>query len=287
MKTRAGFAMTTVVLALAATPVVSQTATSIEVPGALHTRPNGINSSGEISGVYVDADNNIHGFLLDRNGFTTIDVPGAVQTNALKINAQGDIVGFYVTPVGQARSFLWRQGTFYDVLPDAVLTIGSGINARGQIVGQYNDTPGMPQHGFLLSGGQLTVIDYPDAIRSTAFDINDRGDLLGAYVGANGSRLFLLSRGVFTTIDVPGTLGTLGTGPAGSLAGINAKGEIVGASQASGKIRGFLRDTDGSFTTIDFPDTMFVRATAINPQGDIVGYYRDLSGRDHGFLLRR
>jgi uncharacterized membrane protein len=88
---------------------------------------------------------------------------------------------------------------------------------------------GIPQHGFLLSRGILTEIDHPDAVRTTAFDINERGDILGAYAGAAGTRLYVLSSGVFTTIEVPGTLGTLGPGPAGSFAGINAKGEIVGA----------------------------------------------------------
>ena len=52
-----------------------------------------------------------------------------------------------------------------------------------------------------------------------------------------------------------------------------------------GKIRNFVWDSDG-FRTIDFADTIFTRATAINPQGDIVGFYRDLAGRDHRFLLQ-
>jgi hypothetical protein len=286
MGPNARIAIAAAVLSLTATSAVSQTVTPIDFPGAMDTRPLGINASGEIVGQYADATG-IHGFLLDRKGFSSIDVPGAVQTTAFRINPQGDIVGFYVPPTGLPRSFLWTQGTFYDVLPEAVLSAAHGVNARGQIVGQYNDTPGIPQHGFLLSRGILTVIDHPDAVRTTAFDINERGDILGAYAGAAGTRLYVLSSGVFTTIEVPGTLGTLGPGPAGSFAGINAKGEIVGAYQADGKIRGFVRDTSGFFTTIDFVDTMFVRATGINPQGDIVGYYRDLAGRDHGFLLRR
>jgi hypothetical protein len=287
MGPNARIAIAAVVLSLTATSAASQTVTPIEFPGAMDTRPLGINASGEIVGQYADASG-IHGFLLDRRGFSSIDVPGAVQTTAFRINPQGEIVGFYVPPVtGLPRSFLWKQGTFYDVLPEAVMSSAHGVNARGQIVGQYNDTPGIPQHGFLLSRGVLTVIDHPDAVRTTAFDINERGDILGAYAGAAGTRLYVLSSGVFTTIEVPGTLGTLGPGPAGSFAGINAKGEIVGAYQADGRIRGFLRDTSGFFTTIDFVDTMFVRATGINPQGDIVGYYRDLAGRDHGFLLRR
>ena len=53
-----------------------------------------------------------------------------------------------------------------------------------------------------------------------------------------------------------------------------------------GKMRGFLLDGQG-FTTIDFPNTQQTLAAGINPQGHIVGYYKDLNGRDHGYLLRR
>jgi hypothetical protein len=80
-------------------------------------------------------------------------------------------------------------------------------------VGQYNDTPGIPQHGYVLNHTGFVAIDVPGAVRSTAFDINERGDIVGAYVGADGTtRLYLFSSDVFTTIDVPGALGTLGTG---------------------------------------------------------------------------
>ena len=155
-------------------------------------------------------------------------------------------------------------------------------------MGQYNDTPGIPQHGYFLNRQGFVAINVPGAVRSTAFDINERGDIVGAYVGANGTtRLYLLSSGVFTTIDVPGTLGTLGTGTAGSLAGINARGDIVGAYRGpDGKTRGFVWDSHG-LRTIDFADTLFTRVTGINPEGDIVGFYRDLAGQDHGFLLRQ
>src|SRR5687768_7839462 len=98
---------TAIMLALGASAITAQTVVPIDVPGALHTRPNGINSSGEITGVYVKPDNSIHGFLLDRNGFMTLDVPGAIQTNAFKINPQGDIAGFYNVAPGRSRGFLW------------------------------------------------------------------------------------------------------------------------------------------------------------------------------------
>src|SRR5687767_8062905 len=150
MRSKGSFVLAALVLALSATPAGSQTVTPIEFPGARDTRPHGINSSGEVSGIYVSPDNSVHSFLLDRHGFTTIDFPGAIGTNALRINPQGEIVGFYVPSSGTGRGFLWRRGTFSDIaFPGTVLDFGNGINARGDVVGQYNDTPGIPQHGYL------------------------------------------------------------------------------------------------------------------------------------------
>jgi hypothetical protein len=41
----------------------------------------------------------------------------------------------------------------------------------------------------------------------------------------------------------------------------------------------------GTFTTIDVPGAVRTVATAINPQGDIVGRYVSADGVVHGFLL--
>jgi hypothetical protein len=38
-------------------------------------------------------------------------------------------------------------------------------------------------------------------------------------------------------------------------------------------------------TSIDFPGALFTRPFAISPRGDVVGEYRGLDGRNHGFLI--
>lgn len=40
-----------------------------------------------------------------------------------------------------------------------------------------------------------------------------------------------------------------------------------------------------SFTPIDFPNAVRTVADGVNPDGDIVGHYRDTLGKEHGFLL--
>ena len=146
-----------------------------------------------------------------------------------------------------------------------------------------------------------------------AFGINDRGDVVVGYFGA-GFKGFLLSGGIFTTIDVPGSAET-------NAWGINGRGQIVGEYEDAGRTHGFLLD-HGIFTTIDapfagfgpiginargdiasgsFPQGYFVLhqgifttidvpfstygPIGINARGDIVGTYQLPSGNFRGFVL--
>jgi hypothetical protein len=66
-------------------------------------------------------------------------------------------------------------------------TIANGINPAGDIVGVYTDGVGK-QHGFLLSGGQFTTIDFPGALAgvvgtlpTSANGINPAGEIVGNY----------------------------------------------------------------------------------------------------------
>ena len=192
MAARARLVMVALVVAFGATSFGSQPVPMvlIEYPGAVNTRPMGINNRGHVVGVYVNPDSRIHGFLLDHKGeFTSIDVPGAVQTNAQQDQRRRETSsGSTTLAPGSSRGFLLRHGTFSDVyFPGSFLTTALGINARGDIVGQYNDAPGPPRHGYLYSQGTYVPIDFPGAVRSVAIDINDRGDIVGRYVDTAGN----------------------------------------------------------------------------------------------------
>jgi len=99
-------------------------------------------------------------------------------------------------------------------------------------------------------------------------------------------RAFLLDRGQFTRIDVPGAVMTLADG-------VNDRGQVVGGYvDAGGRVHGYLWD-EGRFTTIDVPGSVATQAGDINNRGEIVGLYGDdpddptgATGA-HGFLLSR
>jgi uncharacterized membrane protein len=176
------------------------TFTTIDPPGSVFTNALGINSRGDIVGRYCTVLPCTpvvrHGFLLIRGEFFEIDVPGAAGTNAWGINDRGKIVGGYQGTDGKSHVYLFSAGEFTTIdFPAAVDTAPTGdkggINARGDIVSFYcafepcsfdNDSI----HGFLLSNGEFTTIDFPGGHATTPFGINARGDIVGPYNDASG-----------------------------------------------------------------------------------------------------
>jgi hypothetical protein len=183
---------------------------------------------------------------------------------------------------------LTRRGTFHAITPPgAVSSTAPGINAAGDIVGNNTGADGVVR-GYLLRRGNFHTIEVPGATLTVASEINEQGEIVGRYqTPSHGPSYSMFHRsrdGEFTTIEVPGALSTA---IAGTKAGINPSGEIVGPSVgADVRVRSFLLTASG-YHTIDFPDTNFVIAQGISPQGDIVGSYGDPTDRQRGFLLRR
>jgi len=136
----------------------------------------------------------------------------------------------------------------------------------------------------------FTNVDYPGALWTTAFKINDSGQVVGQYADTSGTRHgFLLSAGTYTTIDCPSPY-TAGSGAFG----INNLGDIVGGCSAPGGINGFYGTSPGFvlsggvMTLLPDPGSYggaSVQAYDINDAGQIVGLYTDpcLCG-GHGFL---
>jgi hypothetical protein len=131
-----------------------------------------------------------------------------------------------------------------------------------------------------LSAYTFTTLDYPGAVETSVNGTNDRGHV----VGTADDHGFLWKNGTFTQIDVPGALFT-------EASGINNRGQIVGwyFSGSDRRQHGFLRERDGSFTTIDPPTPGSFRtfAYSINNKGDIVGSFFDgVEPGTHGFVRK-
>jgi probable HAF family extracellular repeat protein len=121
--------------------------------------------------------------------------------------------------------------------------------------------------------------DFPGAVSTSGSGVNNRGDIVGWYVGTDGQdHGFLLRRGRFSAIDAPDSIRTRAFA-------INDRGEIVGVYRtADGVDHGFLL-SHGTFTTIDGPDAEETFAFGINARGDIVGGFETEEG-DFAFVLK-
>jgi uncharacterized membrane protein len=115
---------------------------------------------------------------------------------------------------------------------------------------------------------KFTSIDFPGAVATRAYGINDKGLVVGRYIDSGGIRHgFLLKHGLFTTIDVPGATQT-------AARGISNSGDIVGfyCYDCGGSHYGFLL-SNGVFTTLSFPGAVDTFLYGMNNTGDIVGFY--------------
>ncbi len=96
------------------------TFTTIDFPGAASTTPWGINTRGDIVGLYTNADKSTHGFLLSGGQYSTVDFPGASGSELYGLNPAGDVVGVY-TLDGVRQST--RKGTSLGTaVPSLVVT---------------------------------------------------------------------------------------------------------------------------------------------------------------------
>jgi uncharacterized membrane protein len=229
----------------------------------------GINNRGHAVGAYYEA-----GAMPDSPGFDPIEGNHAVLR---------DSRGRY---------------TRIDV-PGARLTLAYDLNDRSEVVGQYIEADAVPGtrgrlpfgtvHGFVSHRGDVTTIDAPGAALTQPLGVNDRGEVVGAFIEAGPSpdpyayyetgrlRGFAMRSGRFTPIDFPGSEGT-------TVTGVNDRGQMVGYYDTDGTRRGFLL-SDGRFTRIDHPDSSFTLPSRIDNRGRIVGGYGDPNGvNTRGFL---
>lgn len=259
----------------------------------------GVVSSRPISALTISAS----GFLLIDNvslpasaarvfpfRFSPIDFPGGTLTTARSINDRSDIVGSYrVTPPRHA--LLIRSGQFLPLGPTTFLQTNYSeafkSNDRGDVVGDYiGDDSAF--HGFLLSKGVLTTLDFPGATDTHAFGINSSGTVVGYWdiLDANGNTLayhgFTWNKGTFKEVNFPGSSDSVVTG-------INASGDLVGAwdSDITSPIgHAFVCSHERCFSfDVPVPGATISQPNDINAEGELVGIWIDADGGEHGFFV--
>jgi hypothetical protein len=199
---------------------VGGTFTNVNNPNTATTPPVfnqllGVNDNNVAVGFYVDAAGNTHGYTYNISTKTfsaNIDDPNAVgATTAAAINNAGVIAGFYTGSDMHTHGFLDSNGTFTTVdAPGATMTMLLGLNNIGFAVGVETDAMGN-MHGVLYDSNNNTfqILDDPSGVGTTTFNgLNDKLDIVGFYVDANGNTVGLFA----TPIPEPGSLALMAMG---------------------------------------------------------------------------
>lgn len=127
---------------------------------------NGVNSNGDIVGIFsTDQGASATGFLLRNGKLTILSFPGATGgTVPTSINDEGVVVGgYFINLVNTNPAFMWKNGVFSNIKPpDSIPTpfvSATKISNSGVVVGSYQPESG--GSGFALENGTYTKIDAP------------------------------------------------------------------------------------------------------------------------------
>src|SRR5438034_10210546 len=265
-----------------------QLVSTFDYPGTGNqTRPQKINSTHDIAGVFVDASAASFGFVRFGNGNFSPPIadPNATSnfTEGRGINDSRLVCGDYLDSLGAFEGFFFLHNTYQNyVVPDSTTTILLGVNNAGDFCGSNIPTATGIQGAFLSIGGVVTEFTVPNATATLAYQLNATNQSCGYYIDSAGVTHGFIrdSDGrIRAPIDPVGSTGTI-------LFGNNDMNLIVGRySDAAGATHGILFVPPNRFVVYDFPGATFTSLNGINSSNLICGRYTDPStGLDHGII---
>ncbi len=237
----------------------------------------GLNRHRDVIGIAVNLTTN------RRQGFTykdgKLELLSGRNARPFAINDSGQIAGELVRPEGTDAPVIWQGAKTVD-LGGCCGGVASGINRHSEVIGNLYDQDGRYQAFLWDKGRGMQHIGPPGAF-SSALAINDGGHVL----------IESFSRGVSLYRD--GKLTPLALSPKlpGHPKSINDCDVVVGAfGPFADENQAFVWDAAQGFRNLNDLVTLKARwvlreATAINNQGQIVGWGERSRDEDFGFLL--
>src|SRR2546423_3614962 len=163
-----------------------QLVSTFDYPGTGNqTRPQKINSTGDIAGIFVDPSGVSRGFIMFSNGTFSrpiVDPNDAGNlTEGRGINDSRVVCGDYLDAAAAFEGFFFSHNTFtnYDIEP--TFTIVLGINNAGDFAGSVIPSSGI-QSGFLSIGGTVTEFVVPNATATLDYQLNTTNQSTGYYL---------------------------------------------------------------------------------------------------------
>ena len=215
----------------------------------------------------------------------------------------GYVTGTVTTAENKRHAFLWKDGKLTDLGTLAFdESMGTGVNDLGEVTGIStaiaghvpDGTPMEGRHPFLYKDGKMTDISVPGlegiANEWTAYDINNRGMVVGQMTGQGGrSPAASWQRGRLTS------LGTIG-GYSATAYACSDRGVIVGRTT----VAGFNEERTGEEPAFLYKGGRMIElgtlggksstALDVNNNGDVVGFSSLTPITDHpthAFVVRR
>jgi hypothetical protein len=182
------------------------------------TEPRAINNNGYITGFSNSSSGAIGSYVPferdPKGNMTEITKNGSLLNYlAQGLNTNNEFAASYVNQSLTVVGYLGENGQYKKAVKLSGINntgVGPrGVNSRGDIVGWYYDASGV-QHGFLLSGGTATKIDYPGKnVASTLLEgINDNNIITGYWSDTSGilhGFFYQRKKQTFRNINVAGS----------------------------------------------------------------------------------
>jgi hypothetical protein len=215
----------------------------ISDPKGAYTQCTGLGSNGGVVGFYGASSNPPYQAFAYLNGAYADVLPSlanAVYGNLLNaVSPNGLMAGTYDPAAQQTYTIFVTYGTAYYVVPlppDDFILQATGINDSAMLVGQayYITMRGDDTISYLFAGATQSEIAFPGSVVTYAYNINDKGDVVGYY--ENSDRIahgFIYSarhNSYFGPIDLPGASAT-------NLTGITDDDIVTGYATPAGSTR--------------------------------------------------
>ena len=159
-----------------------------DFPGAVQTEIYGISdATGALTGNWTDASGVRRGF----SGDTIIAYPEASATYADFTNSEGAVIGSFVDAQGVYRPYIRQpDGKFLSLdLPHAALFeyfFVHGVNDAGYIVARAKLIGDIPRSAVGTLQHGLQSLEFPGAVSTEGWNINQDGSIVGNYVSPDG-----------------------------------------------------------------------------------------------------
>ncbi len=166
-----------------------------DFPNSVQTEIYGYSdSTGALTGSFVDASGVRRGF----SGDTIVEYPGAPETYADFVSWTRHIVGSYKDPDGVYHAYMRSSvGRFLSIdLPNALnleYFFLHGLNRARTVVGRAKARGDVPRT-YVGSPLNLKELQFPGAVSTEGWNINEDGSVVGHYDSADGRRHGFIAR---------------------------------------------------------------------------------------------